>query len=113
MESFRKAKRLRILVGQQERWHGQPLYEAIVRLAQQQGLAGATCLKGCFGFDTNGCLQTVKPLQLSEDLPITIEIVDSEECINRFLPQLSGMINEGSVSITDTLVSRADGTKTA
>jgi len=113
MEPFRKVKRLRILVGQQEKWHGQPLYEAIVRLAQQQGLAGATCLKGCFGFDPNGRLQTVKPLQLSEDLPITIEIVDSEERINRFLPQISGMINDGSVSITDTLMARTDGAKTA
>lgn len=95
----REGKLLRIFIGEQDRWQGQPLYEAIVHLARKQGLAGATCLKGFLGYGAKSHLHTVKLLRLSEDLPIVIEIVDSEENIQRFLPQLDAMITDGLVTL--------------
>lgn len=95
----REGKLLRILIGEQDKWHGQPLYEAIVHLARQRGLAGATCLKGFLGYGAKSHLHTVKLLRLSEDLPIVIEIVDSEEKIRAFLPELDTMIQDGLVTL--------------
>lgn len=95
----REGKLLRVFVGEQDKWQGQPLYEAIVHLARRQGLAGATCLKGFLGYGAKSHLHTVKLLRLSEDLPIVIEIVDSEEKIQAFLPQLDAMIQDGLVTL--------------
>ncbi len=95
----REGKLLRIFIGEQDTWHGQPLYEAIVHLARRDGLAGATCLKGFLGYGAKSHLHTAKLLRLSEDLPIVIEIVDSEEKIQRFLPQLDAMIQDGLVTL--------------
>jgi len=95
----REGKLLRIFIGEQDKWHGQPLYEAIVHLARKEGLAGATCLKGFLGYGAKSHLHTVKLLRLSEDLPIIIEIVDSEEKIQAFLPQLDAMIQDGLVTL--------------
>jgi len=95
----REGKLLRIFIGEQDKWHGQPLYEAIVHLARKQGLAGATCLKGFLGYGAKSHLHTVKLLRLSEDLPIIIEIVDSEEKIQAFVPQLDAMIRDGLVTL--------------
>src|SRR3990172_3720674 len=92
-------KLLRIFVGEADRWEGQPLYEAIVLEAKRQGLAGATALKGFMGFGCKSHLHTAKLLRLSEDLPIVIEIVDSEEKINNFLPKLDDMVKEGLVTL--------------
>lgn len=105
----REGKLLRIFIGEQDKWHGQPLYDAIVQLARQQGLAGATCLKGFLGYGAKSHLHTVKLLRLSEDLPIVIEIVDSEEKIRAFLPQLDAMIQDGLVTLekAEVLVYRA------
>ena len=105
----REGKLLRIFIGEQDKWQGRPLYEAIVHLARQQGLAGATCLKGFLGFGAKSHLHTVKLLRLSEDLPIIIEIVDSEEKIQAFLPQLDTMIRDGLVTLekAEVLVYRA------
>lgn len=110
----REGKLLRIFIGEQDKWHGQPLYEAIVQLARKQGLAGATCLKGFLGFGAKSHLHTVKLLRLSEDLPIVIEIVDSEEKIQAFLPHLDGMIGDGLVTLekAEVLMYRANGQKT-
>ncbi len=104
----REGKLLRIFIGEQDKWHGQPLYEAIVHLARKQGLAGATCLKGFLGYGAKSHLHTVKLLRLSEDLPIVIEIVDSEERIQAFLPHLDAMIQDGLVTLerTEVLVYR-------
>ncbi len=104
-----EGKLLRIFIGEQDKWHGQPLYEAIVLLARSQGLAGATCLKGFLGFGAKSHLHTTKLLRLSEDLPIVIEIVDSEEKIRQFLPQLDPMIQDGLVTLerAEVLVYRA------
>jgi PII-like signaling protein len=94
-----EGKLLRIFIGEQDKWRGTPLYEAIVLLARQEGLAGATAVKGFLGFGRKSHLHTAKLLRLSEDLPVVIEIVDSEEKINRFLPRLDEMVKEGLVTL--------------
>ena len=106
----REGKLLRIFIGEQDKWHGQPLYEAIVQLARKEGLAGATCLKGFLGYGAKSHLHTVKLLRLSEDLPIVIEIVDGEEKIQAFLPQLDSMITDGLVTLekAEVLLYRAN-----
>ncbi len=95
----REAELLRIFIGESDRWHGRPLYEAIVEIARLWGLAGATVLKGVMGFGADSRMHTAKVLRLSEDLPVIIEIVDSTEKIEDFLPELDGMIDEGMVTI--------------
>lgn len=92
-------KLLRIFIGEQDKWHGQPLYEAIVILARKEHLAGATVLKGCMGFGCKSHMHTAKILRLSEDLPMVVEIVDSEEKINSFLPHLDAMVLDGLVTL--------------
>jgi PII-like signaling protein len=90
---------LRIFIGEQDRWEGKPLYEAIVVLARKDGMAGATVVKGCMGFGRKSHMHTAKILRLSEDLPIIIEIVDSEEKINKFIPRLDEMVKEGLITL--------------
>lgn len=94
-----EGKLLRIFVGESDRWQGKPLYEEILLLARREGLAGATAIKGFMGFGRHSRVHTTKILRLSEDLPVILEIVDSEEKINRFLPLVDGMIREGLVTI--------------
>ena len=104
---------LRIFIGESDRWHGIPLYEAIVRRAREHGLAGATVLRGIEGFGAHSRLHTAKILRLSEDLPIVIEIVDSVENIEAFLPQLDRMVGEGLVTLerAEVILYRAEGAK--
>ena len=90
---------LRILIGESDRWEHQPLYEAIVLKAREMQLAGATVLRGPMGFGKSSRLHTAKILRLSMDLPFVIEIVDSEEKINSFLPELNKMIGGGLVTL--------------
>lgn len=90
---------LRILIGETDKWHGKPLYEAIVLKARELHLAGATVLRGPMGFGANSRLHTVKILRLSEDLPMIVEIVDSEEKINTLLPHIDQMVTEGLVTL--------------
>ena len=97
-------KLLRIFVGESDRWHHQPLYEAIVLKARELGLAGATVLRGPMGFGAHSRLHTAKILRLSMDLPIVIEIVDQEERINRLLPLLDDMVPEGLVTLENVRV---------
>ncbi len=108
-----EGKLLRIFVGEADRWDGLPLYEAIVLEAKKAGLAGATALKGFMGFGCKSRLHTAKLLRLSEDLPIIIEIVDSEEKISRFLPKLDEMVKEGLITLEKVQVAiyRANGAK--
>ena len=94
-----EGKLLRIFIGEQDRWGNQPLYEALVHLAKKEGLAGATAIKGFLGFGCKSRMHTAKILRLSEDLPIIIEIVDSEEKINAFLPHLDEMVKEGLITL--------------
>ena len=90
---------LRIFLGESDRWHHQPLYEAIVLKAREMHLAGATVLRGPMGFGKSSRLHTAKILRLSMDLPLVIEIVDSEERINEFLPILDQMMGGGLVTL--------------
>jgi PII-like signaling protein len=90
---------LRIFLGENDRWHHQPLYEAIVLRAREQHLAGATVLRGPMGFGRASRLHTTKILRLSEDLPLVIEIVDSEAKIDSFLPALEEMMGSGLVTL--------------
>ena len=92
-------KLLRIFIGEADKWNGKPLYEEIVLLAKKKGLAGATAIKGFMGFGCKSHMHTTKLLRLSEDLPIIIEIVDSEEKINAFLPLLDEMVKEGLMTL--------------
>ncbi|MBF0331246.1 MAG: DUF190 domain-containing protein [Candidatus Omnitrophica bacterium] len=93
------AKVLKIFIGEQEKWKGKPLYEAIVDVAREKKMAGATVLKGCLGFGANSHMHTSKILSLSEDLPMIIEIVDGAEKIEHFLPLLDEMIKDGLVTV--------------
>ena len=97
-------KLLRIFIGESDRWHHQPLYEAIVLKARELGLAGATVLRGPMGFGAHSRLHTAKILRLSMDLPVVIEIVDTEEKINLLLPLLDEMVPEGLVTLEDVRV---------
>jgi PII-like signaling protein len=90
---------LRIFIGESDRWHHQPLYEALVLKARELHLAGATVLRGPMGFGKSSRLHTQKILRLSMDLPLVIEIVDSEEKINTFLPLLDEMMKGGLVTL--------------
>jgi uncharacterized protein len=94
-----EGKLLRIFVGETDRWHGKPLYEAIVEEARKRGLAGATAWKGFMGFGRHSRMHTAKILRLSEDLPVVIEIVDAAEKIEAFLPDLDAMVQEGLVTL--------------
>jgi hypothetical protein len=90
---------LRIFIGESDRWHHQPLYEALVLKAREMHLAGATVLRGPMGFGKSSRLHTAKILRLSMDLPLVIEIVDAEEKINTFLPVLDEMMKGGLVTL--------------
>lgn len=90
---------LRIFIGESDRWHGQPLYEAIVLKAREMGIAGATMLRGLMGFGAASRIHTAKILRLSEDLPIIIEIVDSADKIDLLLPVIDEMVGEGLVTL--------------
>src|SRR5947207_13245855 len=99
-----QGKLLRIFIGESDRWHHRPLYEAIVLKARELGLAGATVLRGPMGFGANSHLHTAKILRLSEDLPMVIEMVDSAEKSNLLLPHLDEMWQEDLVTIEDVQV---------
>ena len=99
MKLPREARLLRIFVGESDKYQGRPLYEAIVQSARKRHLAGATVLRGPLGYGASSRIHTAKILRLSEDLPMVIEIVDVEEKINAFLPDLDEMIGEGLVTL--------------
>src|SRR5256885_5566137 len=90
---------LRIFIGESDRWEHKPLYEAIVLKAREMHLAGATVLRGPMGFGKSSRLHTAKILRLSMDLPIVIEIVESEEKVKEFLPVLDEMMGGGLVTL--------------
>ena len=94
-----KAMLLRIFLGENDKHGHLPLYEAIVLKAREMHLSGATVLRGPMGFGHSSRLHTAKILRLSEDLPVVVEIVDSEEKINAYLPQLDSMMTSGLVTI--------------
>lgn len=104
MKIPREGQLLRIFVGESDRWKGKPLFEAIVQEARRQGLAGATVFRGFEGFGARSRIHTSRILRLTEDLPILVEIVDSEDKIQAFLPVLDDMVKEGLVTIEKATV---------
>jgi len=103
---------LRIYIGELDKWQRVPLYEAIVLKARELGLAGATVFRGSMGFGANSRLHTAKILRLSEDLPVVIEIVDQEDKINAFLPELENMVGDGLITLEKVRVIRYRGSQT-
>jgi uncharacterized protein len=104
MEIPKEAQLLRIFIGEAQRHDGKPLYEAIVLKARELHLAGATVLRGGLGYGHSSHLQTAKILRLSDDLPLVVEIVDSEEKIKAFLPVLDGMMASGLITLENIQV---------
>lgn len=90
---------LRIFIGESDKYKGKPLFEWIVRQARQCGLAGATVLRGLEGFGAHSRVHTAKLLRLSSDLPVVIEIIDTSDKIERFLPQIEDAIKEGLATL--------------
>jgi PII-like signaling protein len=99
MQIPEEAVLLRIFIGENDRWQHKPLYEAIVLKAREMHLGGATVLRGPMGFGRTSRLHTAKILNLSTDLPLVIEIVDSEANISAFLPVIDEMITGGLVTL--------------
>jgi len=94
-----KGHLLRIFIGESDKHEGMPLYEWIVRQARQEGLAGSTVLRGLEGFGAHSRIHTAKILRLSEDLPIVVEIVDTRDKIEAFLPKIDEAITEGLATL--------------
>jgi uncharacterized protein len=90
---------LRIFIGESDTWHGKPLYQAIVERLRQEGLAGATVVRGIEGFGASSRLHTTRILQLSTDLPVVIEVVDSQDRIDHIVPILDAMVGDGLVTL--------------
>ncbi len=89
---------LRIFIGESDKYHGKPLYEQIVFKARELKLAGATVLRGIMGFGADSHMHSAKVMRLSEDLPIVIELVDSEENLDKIIPFLDETVTEGLVT---------------
>ncbi|MGH3739263.1 MAG: DUF190 domain-containing protein [Micromonosporaceae bacterium] len=103
------AQRLTVLVGEDDRWHGKPLYTEIVHRAHAAGLAGASVFHGIEGYGASSRIHTSRLLSLSEDLPVAIVIVDAAAKIEAFLPQLDELVTEGLVILDDVHVVRYVG----
>lgn len=95
----KQGKLLRIFIGENDRHEGLPLYEWIVRQARENGLAGATVLRGLEGYGAHSRLHKAKILRLSSDLPLVVEIVDTEEKIQSFLPFIDDAVSEGLATV--------------
>ena len=113
MQIPRDAMLVRVFIGENDRHDHRPLFEAIVLKARELHLAGATVLRGPMGYGHSSRLHTAKILRLSEDLPIVVEIVDSKEKVEAFLPVLDAMMGSGLVTLERVQVLRYGSDKTA
>ena len=104
-----RALRLTVVVGESDRCGHRPLYTEIVHRAHAAGLAGATVLRGIEGFGASSEIHTSRLLSLSEDLPVSVVIVDAEERVEAFLPELEALVTEGLVMVDDVRVVRHVG----
>lgn len=95
------AKRLRIYIGETDSYKGRALYQVLVEKAKELDLAGATAFRGLMGYGANSRIHTAKIMDLSSDLPMIVEIIDSEEYIKKLLPYIDEMVQEGLVTIDD------------
>jgi uncharacterized protein len=98
------AKRLIITVSESDRWRGHAVFNALLELFRREKLAGATVSRAIAGFTGHGSIHTTSLVELSSDLPVRIEIVDTAEAIERVLPQVSEMVSKGLVEVQDTTV---------
>ncbi|MFC8513363.1 DUF190 domain-containing protein [Streptomyces sp. NPDC057257] len=103
------ALRVTVFIGENDTWHHKPLYSEIVHRAHAAGLAGASVFRGIEGFGASSLIHTTRLLSLSEDLPVAIVIVDTEERVRAFLPQLDELVGEGLVILDDCEVIRYVG----
>ncbi|MFD7341795.1 DUF190 domain-containing protein [Streptomyces violascens] len=108
-----RALRLTIFIGESDLWHHKPVYAEIVHRAHTAGLAGASVFRGIEGFGASSLIHTQRLLSLSEDLPVAIVIVDDEERVRDFLPQLDELVAEGLVMLDDCEVIRYVGRERA
>jgi PII-like signaling protein len=106
MQLPKDAVLLRIFFGEADKYDGKPLHEAVVLKAREMHMAGATVLRGPMGFGHSSRLHTAKILRLSEDLPLIVEMVDTEDKVNAFLPVLDEMMGSGLVTIEKVKVLR-------
>lgn len=104
-----RALRLTVLIGESDQAHHHPLYTEIVHRAHQAGLAGASAFRGCEGFGKSNNIHTSRLVSLSEDLPMAIIIVDSEERIRDFLPQVEELVDEGLVMLEEVEIVKHAG----
>jgi PII-like signaling protein len=104
-----RARRLTIFIGDTDQHHHRPLYTEIVHRAHDRGLAGASVFHGIEGFGASSRIHTSRILSLSDDLPIAVVIIDTEDKIDRFLPELDELIDEGLVIVDDVEVYRYVG----
>ena len=103
------ALRLTVLVGEDDQWHHRPLSHEIVHRAHAAGLAGASVFRGCEGFGASSRVHTARLLSLSEDLPVAVVIVDAEQKVRAFLPQLEELVEEGLIMLDPVEVIRRSG----
>ncbi|GLW58216.1 DUF190 domain-containing protein [Kitasatospora phosalacinea] len=104
-----RALRVTVFVGEDDLWHHRPLYSEIVHRAHAAGLAGASVFRGVEGFGASSLVHTARLLSLSDNLPVAVVIVDSEEHVRAFLPQLDELVTEGLVILDDCEVIRYVG----
>lgn len=97
---------MRIFIGEADRHDGRPLYQALVETFRREKLAGATVLRGIVGFGAKSHLHTTHLLRLSQDLPIVVEVVDSQEKIDKVMPQIDTMVGEGLITMEKVRVLR-------
>jgi PII-like signaling protein len=99
--SHAPGKRIRIFFGETETWQGKPLYRAILELAQQHGMAGATVMRGIEGFGPEHHLSTERLPDIADNLPLIVEIVENEQKVDAFLPLLERIVERGMITVTD------------
>lgn len=104
-----KARRLTIVVGDDDTWHGKPLYTEIVHRAHAAGLAGASVFRGIEGYGASNHIHTTRILSLSDDLPVAVVVVDTAERIDAFLPDVEALVTEGLITLADVEVVRYVG----
>ena len=104
-----RALKLTVFVGETDQWHHRPLYHEIIHRAHQAGLAGATAVRGVEGYGASNHIHTTRILSLSEDLPMMIVIIDEEDRVRSFLPQLDELISDGLVIVEPVEVIRYGG----
>jgi uncharacterized protein len=109
VELSENAVRLKIYIGESDRYGGRPAYQAVVELLRERGLWGATVTRGIYGYGKRSRLHTASALRLSEDLPLIIEVVEAEEKVKALVPQLSEMVKGGLITLEDVKVLRHIG----